>query len=214
MARAYSVNEIISTRYELITWGAEWESAFGRPEASGLWFVWGNSGNAKTRFLIELAKELSKYYSVFYNSLEEGKRQTMKNMLLSAGVDTGNRRLLIGQEPLNELDERLRKRRAPHVAIIDSVQYANTRFDMLLKLLHEHPSRLFIISSHADGKKPEGRTANRLLYHADLKIQVEGYKATSNGRYNPGGQYTIWQQGAANYWGTDITKTQNDAHEN
>jgi predicted ATP-dependent serine protease len=199
MARAFSISEILSTQFELIEWSEKWETAFGKPEASGVWFVWGNSGNAKTRFLIELAKELSNTRRAFYNSLEEGKRQTMKLTLLDAGIDGTFRNLLIGQETLSEMDTRLSKRKAPRVVFIDSWQYLNARFEHFMALVSKHRNVLFIVSSHAEGKEPEGRVAKKIKYHADLKIRIEGYQAISNGRYNPGGVYTIWEQGAANY---------------
>lgn len=207
MARAFSISEILNTKFELVKWGNEWSTAFGHPEANGLWFVWGNSGNAKTRFLIEMAKELSKSRRVFFDSLEEGKRQTMKLTLLDAGVDGSNKNLLIGQEPLTDLDARLSKRKAPTAAFIDSIQYANVRFEAFRALVAKHPKVLFIVSSHAEGREPEGRVAKKIKYDADLKIRIEGYTAISNGRYNPGGEYKIWEQGANNYWGT---KTAND----
>jgi hypothetical protein len=202
MARAFSITEILTTEFELVEWSEAWSAAFGHPEANGLWFVWGNSGNAKTRFLIELAKELSKSRRVFFNSLEEGKRQTMKLTLLDAGVDGSNKNLLIGQEPLTDLDARLAKRKAPTVAFVDSIQYANVRFEAFRALVAAHPKVLFIVSSHAEGREPEGRVAKKIKYDADLKIRIEGYTAISNGRYNPGGEYKIWEQGAQNYWGT------------
>lgn len=35
--------------------------AFGTPERSGVWFIWGNSGNGKTSFVMQLAKALTEY---------------------------------------------------------------------------------------------------------------------------------------------------------
>jgi hypothetical protein len=52
-------------------------------------------------------------------------------------------------------------------------------------------------------KHPVGKTALKVMYDASLKIWVEGYKAFSKGRYigSNGGEYVIWEDGAANYWG-------------
>lgn len=201
MPRAYSIHQILTTKFETIKWSAEFEQAFGNPEASGVWFVWGNSGNSKTRFMIQLAVELSQYRKVFYNSLEEGKSLTMQTTLRAAGLDGKNKNLLIGKEPIEEMDERLSKPKAPRVAIIDSINYANINFKEFRELTERHPKVLFIVSSQARGKLPATRVGESILYDADLKIHIEGYRATSNGRYNPGGVFDIWEQGALNYWG-------------
>jgi hypothetical protein len=40
-----------------------------------------------------------------------------------------------------------------------------------------------------------------IWYDSDLKIWVEGYVATSNGRHKPGGQFVIWREKAIEYHG-------------
>ena len=207
MARAYSVSKILSTKHELVQWGESWQAAFGMPAASGVWFIWGNSANGKTRFMLEMAKELSKTKRLFYNSLEEGNSHTMQLALRDAGIDGSNRNLTIGQEPMEELEERLKKRRAPEVVFIDSVQYTSLRLKKVKELEDDYPDVLFIINSQAKGKQPLGVVAEAIRYHAALKIFVEGFTATSNGRYNPGGVYEIWNEGSEKYWGKEKEAT-------
>lgn len=212
MARAYSIQKIYATNYETIQWGAEWKAAFGEPEDNGVWFIWGNSGNAKTRFLIELAKEISNSRKLFFNSLEQGNRLTMRNALIDAGVDASNKNFIIGNESFEEMGERLSKHKAPTACVIDTIQYCHgLRFQAFTEMVKAHPKVLFIINSQAVGKNPEGKIAEKIKYDADLKIWVEGFKAISNGRYNPGGEYTIWGEGEAKYWGT---KPNNSTNEN
>lgn len=211
MARAYSVTKILSTKYELVQWGEAWATAFGYPAASGVWFIWGNSGNAKTRFMLELAKELSKTKRVFYNSREEGNSHTMQLALIEAGIDGSNRKLIIGNESADDMRLRLAKRRGPEVVIMDSIQYFTIRFAAFREMVESNPDVLFIVNSQADGKQPLGNVAKSIRFDAALKIWVEGYVATSNGRYNPGGQYTIWAEGAERYYGQELKK---DGHEN
>lgn len=210
MARAYSVSKILSIKHELVQWAEPWQDAFGQPAACGVWFVWGNSGNAKTRFLLELAKELSKTKKVFYNSREEGNSHTMQLALRDAGIDGSNRHLIIGNESHEEMEERLGKRKAPQVCFLDSIQYFSIRFLAFRALVAKYPSVLFIVNSQADGKKPVGKIADAIRYDASLKIWVEGYKAISNGRYNPGGEFKIWEEGAERYWGTTLKASTNE----
>lgn len=71
-----------------------------------------------------------------------------------------------------------------------------------MSLVGEFPRHLFVFSCQARGNKPDGRTANRIMYDAMLKIWVEGYRAHSKGRFlGPRGWLDIWEEGSKDYWG-------------
>lgn len=199
--RALSPAELLRISYDLIPWEGPWAEAFDQPESSGVWFIWGQSGNGKSSFVMQLACELARHYKVYYDSLEEGTRKTLQDSLRRANMEGVGNNLQFGSDSMDELDARLAKRRAPQVAIIDSFQYTQLSFKAYLKLKQKHPDKLLIFISHARGRQPDGRTAMSVKYDADLKVFVEGFKAVSNGRYNPGGTYTIWEEGADKYWG-------------
>jgi hypothetical protein len=201
MRTAFSPAEILKTKFKTLTWTEEWREAFGEPEVCGVWFIWGNSGNGKSSFVMQLVRCLAENYKVFYNSLEEGYGLTMKHNLQRAGIHEVKRNVLIGRETIDALSERLTKRRAPDVVIIDSIQYTGCTAPDYRKFREKHRNKLLIFISHAEGRQPSGRTAKSIKYDADLKIWVEGFKAISNGRYNPGGEYVIWTKGAQEYYG-------------
>ena len=48
MGRALSVNEVLNQKKQTFPFEGKWAEAFGRPERTGVWFVWGNSGNGKS----------------------------------------------------------------------------------------------------------------------------------------------------------------------
>lgn len=79
--RAYSASELMRMRRPVMDFDGKWERAFGRPATTGLWIIWGNSGNGKSSFTMQLAKYLCKFGKVFYNSIEEDKDNTFINML-------------------------------------------------------------------------------------------------------------------------------------
>ncbi len=199
--RAFSPQEILSKKFKTLPWSEEWKEAFGEPETCGVWFVWGNSGNGKSSFVMQLVRELANHGKVFYNSLEEGTSLTMQQNLIRAGIKEVKRRVLIGMEDMESLSERLTKRRSPDFVVIDSIQYTEMASPVYRKFREKHRNKLLIFISHAEGRQPAGRTAKSIKYDADLKIWVEGFKAISNGRYNPGGEYTVWTAGAKKYYG-------------
>ena len=72
MARAASLDQVLRTRFKVLPFEGEWKDAIGCPELTGSWIIWGNSGNGKTRFALQLCKYLCQFGRVAYDSLEEG----------------------------------------------------------------------------------------------------------------------------------------------
>lgn len=203
MARALSVQEVLNMRKSVFSFEGEWAEAFGMPERTGVWFIWGQSGNGKTSFVLQLCKELCKYGRVAYNSLEEGDSLSMQNSLRRFGMSAVNRKfLLLNCEPIAELSERMSKRKSPDMYVIDSFQYAQMSYREYIRFKEAHRDKLIIFISHADGNYPSGRAAKQVKYDATLKIWIQGYKAFSLGRFRGNtGEYVIWQEGAERYWG-------------
>lgn len=181
----------------------DWAEAFGSPERHGVWFVWGDSGNGKTNFVMQLCKELAEHGRVVYNSLEEGASLTMRNTLERAGMeDVGKRFLLLDGESMEEMEERMNKPKSPDFYVVDSFQYTGMSFDDYRRFKEANPRKLIIFISQAKDKKPAGSPARRVMFDASLKIYIEGFRAFSKGRYiGPKGYYTIWEEGARKYWG-------------
>ena len=95
------MSELLSTKSETFPFRYEWYDAFGEPERKGIWIVWGNSGNGKTTFVVQLCKYLCQFERVINDSLEEGVSLTMKNTLLRCGMLEVKRRiLLLDNEPM------------------------------------------------------------------------------------------------------------------
>jgi len=203
LKRAWSVEDVMTTKHEKFDLSPEWKAAYGEPKTTGLWFIWGNSGNGKSSLVTQLCKEMCRFGQVLYDSLEEGNSDTMQELYIKVGMATEKKKMLLVQETLDELDARLSRPKSPKIIIIDSWQYLFITFERFLAFLRKHPDKLFIVISQADGKMPDGRTARKVMGHAALKIWVEGFKAFSKGRYfGPnGGIYTIWHKGAAEYHG-------------
>ncbi|NPD91681.1 hypothetical protein [Xylanibacter muris] len=203
MGRALTVNEVLNRKRHTFPFSGAWADAFGQPERTGVWFVWGNSGNGKSSFVMQLCKELCKYDRVVYDSLEEGDSMTMHQSLLRHGMnDVGRRFNLLDAEPMEELQERLSRRKSWNIAVIDSFQYTQMSYRDYIRMKEHNKEKLLIFVSHAKGRAPRGSAAESVMYDATLKIWVEGFKAFSKGRFiGPTGEYTIWNEGVEKYWG-------------
>lgn len=203
MERALSVTDVLNLKHESFDFEGEWLDAFDRPERRGVWFIWGNSGNGKSTFALKLAKYLTNFGKVAYNSLEEGKSKTIKKAFKMVGMEEVQGRLILINDDMESLKERLSKQRSSDIVFIDSLQYTGLNMKRYFEFKRLFPHKLLVFTSHAKGKQPSTKTAEGVMYDSDLKIWIEGYKAITKGRYiGSNGELIIWNSGAELYWGT------------
>lgn len=199
--RAVSMHQLFHTNIRNLAFEGEWFQAIGRPEVTGTWIIWGNSGNGKTRFALQLAKYLTSFGKrVAYDSLEEGVSLSLRNACADCNMQEVARRfLLLDMEPISELIARLEKPKSQDIIIIDSLQYTGLTYTEYKRLRDRFRTKLFILVSHAEGFHPAGRVARSIRFDANVKIWVEGYRAYPVSRYGGGQPYTIWEEGANNF---------------
>ena len=206
MARAYGVKQVMNSRFTLLDFEGRWLHLMGRPEPVGSWLIWGESYQGKTTFALSLAKYLCRFGRVAYNSLEEGRCESVRSGF--SQVDMGEvdgRLLLLDQEPMDELKGRLSKKKSPRFIVMDSLQYAGLSYEGYKELLGAFRHKLFIWVSHAEGKHPTGQVAMKVRYDAFVKIRVEGFMAFAKSRYGSTEQpYVIWREGADRYYGQKL----------
>lgn len=202
MARAISVNDLLNKKRRILEFDGAWRDSLGCPELKGSWIVWGPSGSGKTRFTLQLCKYLAGFGRVAYNSLEEMDGESLARAFEQVGMQEVSKRLvLLPGESLAEQIERLTRPKSPEIIVNDSLQYLGITYSEYKELRAMFPRKLFIFISHAKGQDPATSVAQKIRYDAMIKIRVEGYKAFPTSRYGGGEPFTIWEAGAADYWG-------------
>lgn len=205
MARTLSAKQVLTIKFDTIRLGGGWDDCVGEIETTGVWFIWGNSGNGKTSAVVSLCKELSAFGKVLYNSREEGVSLTMQNTLRRYGMGELGSRFQLANMPLQELDEKISQQRSPKFVVLDSFQYMGLTYKDFRAFCEKHKNKLLIFVSRTRGRQPEGRAATSAMYDASCKIWVEGYKAFSKGRFvGSTGEMTIWDEGAKKYWSAPV----------
>lgn len=202
--RALTVNNIREYNPTVLPFENKWRASIGCPEIKGGWLIWGSSANGKTRFALQLAKYLSQFTRVAYDSLEEGMSLSMQKAIADVGMcDCIVKRhfVLLDKENMTQLHSRLKRERSPRAVIIDSLQYTGMTYREYIKLINDFPNKMFVIISHADGREPRGNVGKAIRYDSFVKVYIEGYKAFPQSRYGGGEPYVIWQRGAEQYWG-------------
>lgn len=201
LKRAISVDEMYKMKFKLLDFNGDWKALIGLPELTGCWIIYGDSGNGKTTFCLRLAKYLTNFGKVAYNTIEEGAKATFQRAFKEVNMLSCKGKLVVlDKESFPELRLRLKKPKSPDIIFIDSVQYFDADKRMIKALVREFPNKLFIFISHVDGNKPQGSTAKAVLYDADVKLLVKGFKAFPTSRYGGKTPYVIWQEGADDYW--------------
>jgi hypothetical protein len=201
MNRAYSVDNVYNAKFNGLAFDGKWLDAFGKPERRHSWFIYGRTTSGKTTFNMQLAKYLSSFGRVIYDSLEEGLSASMQEAYNRVGMTRGNKVILI-EESIDDLIIRLKKPKSPNIAIIDSVRYTRLNWIRYKEFCAMFPNKLFIWIAHARGKEPKGALAEDIMYDSFVKIYTEGYRAFISSRFSSGGESTIdiWPEGAAQYW--------------
>lgn len=202
--RALSVADVLNYNPEVLPFTGEWREAIGLPELKGSWIIYGESGSGKTSFTLKLGKYFAQIGKrVAYDTIEEGVSKSIRDAYIRTSMsDVAGKFILINKEPVNELKERLKKRRSPDVIIIDSVQYTGLTTKEYKELIDSFPNKLFIFVSHADGLKPKGALAQAIYYDAFVCMLVKGFKAlVKKSRYGGVGEITISERLAQEYWG-------------
>lgn len=205
MARTLSAKQVLTIKFDTIRLGGGWDECVGEIETTGIWFIWGNSGNGKTSAVVSLCKELSAFGKVLYNSREEGVSLTMQNTLRRYGMGELGSRFQLANMSLQELDEKISQQRSPKFVVLDSFQFMGLTYKDFRAFCERHKNKMLIFVSRTRGRQPEGRAAISAMYDASCKIWVEGYKAFSKGRFvGTTGEMTIWDEGAKKYWSDPI----------
>lgn len=205
MTRTLSAKQVLTIKFDTIRLGGGWDECVGEIETTGIWFIWGNSGNGKTSAVVSLCKELSAFGKVLYNSREEGVSLTMQNTLRRYGMGELGSRFQLANMSLQELDEKISQQRSPKFVVLDSFQFMGLTYKDFRAFCEKHKNKMLIFVSRTRGRQPEGRAAISAMYDASCKIWVEGYKAFSKGRFvGTTGEMTIWDEGAKKYWSDSI----------
>ena len=197
--RAYSADSVISMERELCEFDGKWLEAVGKPELKGTWCIGGLPKNGKTSFTMQLAKYLTKWHLVAYNSIEEGISASFAETLRRCRMDEvkASRFIVLNNEDIKDIECRLSKRKSPKIVIIDSIQFLGLNTETYLRWKKRFPEKLFIYITHLQGQYPEGKTALKIWRDSDVVIKVEGFRAYPTSRYGGGKPITISEEKAA-----------------
>jgi len=193
--RAIGISDFMSRTFSTYDFQGAWKETFGEPEKNMRVIIWGNPGNGKTEFCIQLAKYLASFTKVYYNSFEQGVCKTLQDALHRNKMLEVNGKVIFGdQETFEEMMERLQGRNAPQVCIIDSRDYINLTTGQFKQLIEAHPRKCFVVICWEAGGKPRGEYAKQIAYMCDVKIHVRDFIAYPRSRFGGNQKFIIWDR--------------------
>ena len=203
LPRAYTVDSIGRIKFQVMEFEGKFKASFGLPQLGCTWFIWGDTSNGKTSLCMQLAKYMTRYSKVLYNTYEEQISLSLQNAMHDHEMlQVSDSFWVLPGEDVSTLMERLSKRNAPNIIFMDSVQHAQLTKLQYKKLKSTFPNKLFIYVSHARGKSPKGEVADFIKFDADIKARVEGFRAMIEGRLNKaeGQFFDIYTKKSKEYW--------------
>jgi len=203
MRKGLGLNQFYNKKFKRLKFTGKWFDSVGEPATAGTWFIYGPSYNGKTSFAVQLTKYLMEFGNVGYLSLEEGESASLQEvfMLHEVPEDGKNKVRIYSDEHFTEFEQILENQKAPKFWIIDSFQYTQWSAMAYKELTKKNKDKLFILISHADGRKPKGDAAQSVHYHADVKIYIEGFKAFVKSRFKSDTQdFIIYDKKAEEIW--------------
>lgn len=200
--KVLSPSQVINKKRVIYDFDGRFLESFGKPERNAIWCIWGNSGNGKTRFLMELSKYLTRFGKVDYNSFEEGDSETVAKAFRETDMlDVNGSLKLIDNGPMDWFEDRLSKKRSAAFGVIDSVQYSGINYDRYKEFKENVRNKSLLFISHAKGYNPDGYTAEKIRYDASIKVHVVKFVAKVKSRYGTKAPFLIWEEGAKKEWG-------------
>ncbi|MDO4165659.1 MAG: AAA family ATPase [Bacteroides sp.] len=198
MKRALTPKDVAAKKWVTLPWGERWSAPFGYPADNASWFIRGASASGKSSFVMQLGKELCNYGTVLYLSYEEGVNQSFQRRMgyLKMNEVQGRFRVSVG-ETYEEVVERLKRPKSPKFVIVDSIQRTEWDYKQFEGLVEKFPKKCFVFVSMEYKGQPMGKPAMRVMYLADMKVRVVGYKAYCQGRStgDAGAYFVVWEEG-------------------
>jgi len=210
MAKVLGLKQLLQKRYVLLEGlDSKFKESFGEMIDAFVMIVWGMSGQGKSNFLMQFLREMMKYGCVLYVSLEEGHGASMQALVvrqLNEELHNGKISFADHEMTFDKLMIKLKKKKSPKFIVIDSLQYWNITYEQYKEMKEAFPKKSFLFISHAKGKIPDGKVADKIRYDAGIKVFIEKYIAFIVSRYGGNKNYVIWEEGARKKWGKEYKK--------
>ncbi len=207
MPKALTLSNLYKMKFTTMPFDGIYKEVFGTPSNGGIWLIYGQEKHGKTWGCLLLADYLSKFEKVLYVSAEQGLDKDFQQAVKRAKLEPeGSRVQFLEYESIEEIKEKLNRRRAPKVVVLDNLTIYNEelRAKGIKDLIKEYPQVTFLLVAHEERGQPYTASAKMASKLAKILIRVQGLLMTVSGRA-PGGVLAIDEEKAKLYHGNQLT---------
>lgn len=193
--------------FKMLPISAKFKAILGNIPKFFIAIIYGESGNGKTEFCIQLAKHLTEFGVVAWLSYEQGHGYDLQRAINRNDIQDCPKGSFIIIDPVanvpkgvslfDDLVNYLSKRGSPDFIFFDSWDYTNFTFEQYKELKTRFPNKSLIFISHANGKKPRKTTGEQIEYDGGIGILVKKFIAyPMKSRFGGEGDYIIYEDRA------------------
>lgn len=167
--KAISLESLKSKKFKTLPFSGKWKDLIGTPEANFCTMVYGNPGQGKSYFTLELSEYLAHNFgTVLFNSSEEGASLSLQNKINNFDMEN----IYLGDvKDINSLQFLLTK--SPYkFVVIDSINHMGITPEDLRKLRGLHPDKGFICILQST-KSGDFKGGNEFEHDADISIKID-----------------------------------------
>jgi hypothetical protein len=199
--KALRPSQVVNKKRTIYPFEGPFLESMGCPEKIAKIFITGPSYSGKSSFTFILCNYLTQFGTVDYNNYEEGDSQTVAEKISIHGLLEKEKLFrLLPKVPVNEMKERLLKRKSAAFAVIDSVQHAELNKHAYIQLVDTlcipRRGKCIIFINHW----VKNDLTKFIKHDCDIKIEVIGFVAKIFSRYGGNKPFIVWEQGAKKYW--------------
>jgi len=192
------VTDFYDKKFKELPFDGEWEKSFGHPEENFRVLIYGAPKNGKTEFCIKLAKYLTNFKKVYYNSYEQGISKSLLDAVKRNNMHEVTGKIIFGdRETFEQMKVRLSKKNSPGICFIDSLDYMKLTTDQYQELIAKFPKKVFIIICWAKGSKPAKQAALDIEFMVDVIVHIKNFRATVRSRFGGNEDFIVWDKKVA-----------------
>lgn len=164
-----SLHELQLKQFKTLDFTGEWKKLIGTPEQNFALMIYGQAGNGKSTFAVNLSEYLANNFGyVLYNSAEEGVSLSLQDKLKKLNTD----QLRVSSFKDFDSIKRHLKASLSKFVVLDSVNHMSLTADQVEELKRMDPTRGFI-TIHQVTKTGEFKGDNKFLHNCDVEIMVD-----------------------------------------
>lgn len=195
--------QVVNKKRVIHHFDGKFKESFGCPEQIAKWFITGPSFSGKSSFVFKLCRYLTRFVKIDYFNFEEGDSQTVSDKIVEHGLldkEVEGKFKILPKLPLHLVKERMAKRGAAGLGVIDSVQHSqmskHTYLEFVDAFCVPKKGKSMIFINHW----LKNDLTKHIKHDCDIKIEVIGFVAHVESRYGGGKPFIIWEDGAKQYW--------------